>query len=71
MSDDTLVESVNCDQWERGYNRWRTETGALIETEDGDLWIPPGDVTEKSAPDLYFTLELTCRKDLDGGIWGE
>jgi hypothetical protein len=69
MPDDAIVETVRCLEWERGDNLWRAGRGAHIETESGAMHIPPGDVTSKSASDLFYTLELTCRDDLGGGIW--
>lgn len=74
--DGVVADQVNCDQWERvDATRWRTESGAVYSAEystGGILGDATGvtvtvrhgsDVTEKDAFDLFWTLEVQCRKE--------
>lgn len=63
-----IIAHVHCSQWERMYDGiWRAEGNAIIDLENGStLTVNRVDVT--AGTDLYDTLELFCRTDLDGGL---
>lgn len=64
------ISQVNCDQWERTDTAaWRAEGDAVVLTMDGGfIGLRRVDVTRHSAPDLWWSLEVFCRAELDGGL---
>ena len=65
------VAQVDCDEWERTDRAiWRAEAAATVISATGDFYTFYGgvDASRTSEPDLWATLELFCRAELDGGV---